>query len=304
MADNAVNGSRVAVAKTYKLFIGGAFPRSESGRTYSVNDVAGDFAANAAQASRKDARDAVVAARKAFGGWAGATAYNRGQVIYRVAEMMEGRRAQFIELLVTGEGSTARRAAAGVDAAIDRMVHYAGWTDKIAAVFGGANPVAGPYFSFSVPEPTGVVAAVAPQDDSLLGLISVLAPIITSGNSVVLVSSFARPLPAVAFAEVLATSDLPPGVVNILTGDAAEVMPHLAAHGDVNALDLTGCDDGLRTELGRAAAGTVKRVFVPTGPHTADFSRQPGTARLRAFLENKTVWHPTGAVALSGGSAY
>ncbi|MDQ6658343.1 MAG: aldehyde dehydrogenase family protein [Actinomycetota bacterium] len=305
MAKRAPDAARVTVAKTYKLYVGGTFPRSESGRTYRVNDIEGGFAANAAQATRKDARDAVVAARKAFGGWSAATAYNRGQVIYRIAEMLEGRRAQFVELLVSGEGLAAARAADRLDAAIDRLVHYAGWTDKIAAVFGAANPVAGPYFSFSIPEPTGVVAAVAPQDDSLLGLVSVLAPIITSGNSVVLVASTHRPLPAIAFAEVLATSDLPGGVVNVLTGDAAEVMPHLATHGDVNALDLTGCDTELRTELGRLAAGTVKRVFVPADKGGAShFGKQPGTARLRAFLENKTVWHPTGAVALSGGSGY
>jgi acyl-CoA reductase-like NAD-dependent aldehyde dehydrogenase len=303
-ASEKANISRVAVAKTYKLFIGGAFPRSESGRTYQVTDARGAFAANAAQGSRKDARDAVVAARKAFGGWAGATAYNRGQVIYRVAEMLEGRRAQFVELVAAGEGVDDRRAATAVDTAVDRLVHFAGWTDKIAAVFGGANPVAGPYFSFTVPEPTGVVAAVAPQQDSLLGLVSVMAPVITSGNSLVLIASTERPLPAMAFAEVLATSDLPGGVVNILTGDAAEVMPHLATHADVNALDLTGCDDDLRTELGKAASGTVKRVFVPSGRRSADFTRPPGTARLRAFLETKSVWHPTGAVALSGGSAY
>ncbi|WP_029138143.1 aldehyde dehydrogenase family protein [Nakamurella lactea] len=297
----AAAGERVAVAKTYKLFIGGAFPRSESGRTYQVTDAKGGFAANAAQGSRKDARDAVVAARKAFGTWAGSTAYNRGQVIYRIAEMLEGRRAQFVELVTAGEGLTTSTAAAAVDAAIDRLVHYAGWTDKIASVLGSANPVAGPYFSFSTPEPTGVVAAAAPQDDSFLGLVSVIAPIITSGNTAVVVSSAARPLPAIAFAEVLATADLPAGVVNLLTGDAAEIMPHLAAHGDVNALDLTGCDAELRAALERAAAGTVKRVFAGRQPN---FTAPPGTARLRAFLETKTVWHPTGAVALSGGGSY
>ena len=222
------SGDRLAVAKTYKLFVGGAFPRSESGRTYQVTDHAGVFLANAARGSRKDARDAVSAARKAFGGWSGATAYNKGQVIYRIAEMLEGRRAQFVELL---ESAGEKHATATVDASIDRIVHYAGWTDKLAAVFGGANPVAGPFFSFSTPEPTGVVAAVAPADDSLLGLVSVIAPIITSGNTVVVIASQRRPLPAVALAEVLATSDLPGGVVNILTGDPAEMMPHLAAHG-------------------------------------------------------------------------
>lgn len=292
----------VPVLKTYKLYIGGKFPRSESGRTYPVRGANGDFLANAAQASRKDARDAVVAARKAFGPWAGATAYNRGQVIYRIAEMLQGRRAQFIDLLVTAEGYGADAAARAVDASIDRLVHYAGWTDKIAAVFGSSNPVAGPYFSFSTPEPTGVVAAFAPQDDSLLGLVSVLAPIITSGNAAVVVTSEARPLPAVTLAEVIATSDVPGGVVNLLTGSAAELGTHLAEHADVNALDLTGTDGSLRTQLARDAAGTVKRVYVPKGE--PDFTRRPGTARLRAFLETKTVWHPTGAVSLAGGTSY
>lgn len=287
--------ARLAVAKTYKLFIGGAFPRSESGRTYQVTATDGTFLANAARGSRKDAREAVSAARKAFGGWAGATAYNRGQVTYRIAEMLEGRRAQFIELV---DSAGELDAAGTVDASIDRLVHYAGWTDKLAAVFGGANPVAGPFFSFSTPEATGVVAVVAPQDDSLLGLVSVIAPIITSGNTAVVIASQHRPLAAVALAEVLATSDLPSGVVNILTGDPAEIAPHLAAHGDVNALDLTGTQGELRTSLERAAAGTVKRVYAPASP---DFRKSPGTARLRAFMEMKTVWHPTGAVSLTGG---
>jgi len=289
--------SRLAVAKTYKLFIGGAFPRSESGRTFPVRKVDGTFLANAARGSRKDARDAVTAARKAFPGWAGGTAYNRGQVLYRIAEMLEGRRAQFIDLLqATGE----ENAGDTVNAAIDRIVHYAGWTDKLAAVFGSANPVAGPFFSFSTPEPTGVVAAIAPADP-LLGLVSVIAPIITSGNTVVVLASAQRPLAAIALAEVVATSDLPGGVVNILTGDPAEMAPHLAAHGDVNALDLTGADDDLRTSLERASAGTVKRVL---SPKQTDFVARPGTARLRAFLETKTVWHPTGAVSLAGGGGY
>jgi acyl-CoA reductase-like NAD-dependent aldehyde dehydrogenase len=291
----------VPVLKTYKLYIGGAFPRSESGRTYPVRDLRGGFAANAAQASRKDARDAVSAARKAFGGWSSATAYNRGQVIYRIAEMLQGRRVQFVELLVA-EGARRPSAERTVGAAIDRIVHYAGWTDKIAAVFGGANPVAGPYFSFSTPEPTGVVAAFAPADDSLLGLVGVVLPVITSGNTVVVVASQSRPLPAVTLAEVLATSDLPGGVVNVLTGDPAEIGPHLAAHGDVNALDLTGVDGDLRTALERAAAGTVKRVYAPT--HEPDFTSAPGTSRLRAFLEIKTVWHPSGPVSLAGGGQY
>jgi len=288
---------RVAVTKTYKLFVGGAFPRSESGRTYpATGGVGGSIRANVAQGSRKDARDAVIAARKAFGTWSRATAYNRGQVLYRVAEMLEGRRSEFVDLL--GGGPANDRV---VNAAIDRWVHYAGWTDKLASAFGSANPVAGPFFSFSTPEPTGVVVAVAPPDDPLLGLISVLAPIITSGNSCVLLASHAAPLAAVTLAEVLATSDVPGGVVNILTGDPLEMAPHLAAHADVNALDLTGVSPAARAELERAAAGTVKRVYSP-GPQ--DFLRPPGTARLRAFLEIKTVWHPTGAVSLAGGGGY
>lgn len=292
----------VPVLKTYKLFVGGKFPRSESGRTYPVRGPKGDFVANMSQASRKDARDAVVQARKGYAAWSKASAYNRGQVLYRVAEMLQGRRAQFVDLLVTVEGAKPKAAEKTVDAAIDRWVHFAGWTDKIAAVFGSSNPVSGPFFSFSTPEPTGVVAAFAPQDDSLLGLVSVLAPIITSGNAAVVVTSADKPLPAVTLAEVLATSDVPAGVVNMLTGDAAELGPHLASHADVNALDLTGTSGELRTELARAAAGTVKRVYTPRGE--PDFQAAPGTARLRAFLENKTVWHPTGAVSLAGGSAY
>lgn len=294
--------SRLDVRKTYKLYIGGKFPRSESGRSYAVQSASGDFLANASLGSRKDLRDAVVAARGAVKGWSGATAYNRGQVLYRVAEVLEGRRVQFVDEVGAAEGLTARAARAVVDAAVDRLVWYAGWTDKIAQVFGSSNPVAGPFFSFSTPEPTGVVAAFAPQDDSLLGLVSVIAPIITSGNTAVVVTSEARPLPAVTLAEVLATSDLPGGVVNILTGSAAELGTHLATHADINALDLTGVDGELRTALARDAAGTVKRVYTPHG--TPDFTQAPGTARLRAFLETKTVWHPTGAVSLAGSSGY
>ena len=290
--------SRIAVAKTYKLYVGGAFPRSESGRTYQVVDAKGGFLANAAQASRKDARDAVVAARKGFGPWSQATAYNRGQVIYRIAEMLEGRRADLAEVL---EQSGEKHGRAAVDASVDRLVHYAGWTDKIASVFGGANPVAGPFFAFSVPEPTGVVAAVAPQQDSLLGLVSVLGPILCSGNSCVVVAAQHRPLPAILLSEMLATSDVPGGAVNILTGSPAELLPWLADHADVNALDLTGATAEQRVDAERAAAGTVKRVF---SPRDEDFLAAPGTARIRAFLETKSVWHPTGAVSIGGGTAY
>ena len=284
---------RLAVAKTYKLYLGGKFPRSESGRTYQVHDSKGGFLANAAQASRKDVRDAVVAARKAFPGWAGATAYNRGQVLYRVAEMLEGRREQFIAEVAASEGSQAKRAQATVDAAIDRWVWYAGWTDKIATVLGAANPVAGPYFSFTVPEPTGVVGICAPQASSLLGLVSVLAPVIASGNTAVLLTSQDRPLPAITLSEVLATSDVPGGVVNVLTGRTAELAPWLASHADVNALDLTGAPEGILADLEQAAAGTVKRVLAVRGAEP-DWTRQPDVSRLRRFLETKSVWHPMG----------
>ncbi|GGS24792.1 aldehyde dehydrogenase family protein [Actinokineospora fastidiosa] len=282
---------RLTVSKTYKLYLGGAFPRSESGRTYPVTDARGRFLANAAQASRKDVREAVVAARAAFGKWSRATAYNRGQVLYRVAEMLEGRREQFCAEVAAGEGVPAKRAAALVDAAIDRWVWYAGWTDKVATVLGAANPVAGPYFSFSLPEPTGVVGVLAPQGSSLLGLVSVLAPVIATGNTAVVVTSQDRPLPAVTLAEVLATSDVPGGVVNVLTGHTAELAPWLAAHADVNAVDLVGAPQELRAELERAAAGSVKRVLRSAEP---DWTAEPGITRLRAFLETKTVWHPMG----------
>jgi acyl-CoA reductase-like NAD-dependent aldehyde dehydrogenase len=273
--------------------VGGAFPRSESGRTYEVTDAGGAFLANAAKASRKDARDAVLAARKSFGAWSGATAYNRGQVLYRVAEVMEGRRAQFIADVRDAEGVNKTAATEQVDAAIDRWVWYAGWTDKLAPVLGSANPVAGPYFNFSLPEPTGVVAAVAPQDSSLLGLVSVVGPIVASGNAVVVIASTARPIPAITLSEVLATSDVPGGTINILTGDAAEMMPWLATHADVNALDLTGITDrDVATSLERDAAGTVKRVR--RAAPDADWLAAPGLGALRAFVETKTVWHPLG----------
>ena len=281
---------RIGVRKTYKLYIGGAFPRSESGRSYPVSTPDGRFLANAAQASRKDARDAVVAARKAFGGWSSATAYNRGQVLYRVAELMEGRRAQFAAELAD---SGAAAAESEVDAAIDRWVWYAGWADKVTAVLGTANPVAGPYFDFSVPEPTGVVAVLAPQSSALLGLVSVLAPVVATGNTCVVVASAARPLPAVTLSEVLATSDVPGGVVNLLTGVTAELAPWLAAHRDVNAIDLTGADPAQAVELEQAAAENVKRVL-PAPAGEPDWTADPGIRRLSAFLETKTVWHPLG----------
>lgn len=275
---------RLTVPKTYKLAIGGAFPRSESGRTYEVRSAKGEFLANAAKASRKDARDAVVAARGAVKGWSGATAYNRGQVLYRVAEILEGRRAQFVDEIVAQEGVTAAAAGTQVDAAIDLWVWYAGWCDKYAQVTGNANPVAGPYFNISVPEPTGVVATVAPQDSALLGLVSVIAPALVAGNAVVVVASEQYPMSAISLAEVLATSDVPGGVVNVLTGSAAEVAPWLASHADVNALDLTGAGGLDWVDLEIAAADTLKRVLRPA-------SAEPSLDRITAFTETKTVWH-------------
>jgi acyl-CoA reductase-like NAD-dependent aldehyde dehydrogenase len=283
-------GARLAVRKTYKLFVGGAFPRSESGRSYPVHAQTGELLAYAAQASRKDLRDAVVAARGAFAAWSGATAYNRGQVLYRVAELMEGRAAQFAAEVARAEGLSAGEAGDAVAAAIDRWVWYAGWSDKVAQVAGAANPVAGPYFNFSVPEPVGVVVTLAPQDSSLLGLVSVLAPVIVTGNTAVVVASERRPLPSVALTEVLATSDVPPGVVNVLTGRAADLARVAADHMDVNAIDVTGAPPADRAVLERAAAGNLKRVF-----HDHErWADPPGTRRLLAALEIKTVWHPAG----------
>ncbi len=295
--------ARLAVRKTYKLYIGGKFPRSESGRTYEVFDAGKGhgFLANAAQASRKDVRDAVKAATGAQPAWAGATAYNRGQVLYRVGEMLEGRRDQFVTEVAQSEGLTRPKATAVVEAAIDRWVWYAGWSDKIAQVLGNLNPVAGPYFDISAPEPTGVVGVLAPQSSSLLGLVSVIAPAIVSGNTVVVLSSEERPLPAISFSEVLATSDVPGGVVNILTGRTAELAPWLASHREVRALDLAGAAAAAEVdwgELERAAADTVKRVVRPAGSGSdavePDWGPVPDLARLRSFLEIKTVWHPKG----------
>ncbi|MGW3288073.1 aldehyde dehydrogenase family protein [Streptomyces sp. NPDC001002] len=293
---------RLSVFKTYKLYVGGKFPRSESGRVYEVTDSKGKWLANAPQSSRKDARDAVVAARKAFGGWSGATAYNRGQVLYRVAEMLEGRKDQFVREVADAEGLSKAKAAAVVDATIDRWVWYAGWTDKIAQVVGGGNPVAGPFFNLSSPEPTGVVTVLAPQDSSFLGLVSVLAPVIATGNTAVVIASEKSPLPALSLGEVLATSDVPGGVVNVLSGRTAEIATPLAAHQDVNAIDLAGADDVLAKELEIAAADNLKRVLRPQPVDEVDWSAAPGLDRMTAFLETKTVWHPTGALGASGSS--
>ncbi len=277
----------IEVRRTAKLFIGGAFPRSESGRTYEVKSPEGKFIANAAQGSRKDARDAVTAARAIQPKWAGATAYNRGQILYRIAEMMEGRRAQFIDE-VSPWAKSAKKAEAEVDEAIDRWIWFAGWSDKIAMVVGSSNPVAGPFFNFSVPEPTGVVAAIAPSRPSLLGLVDTIAPIIVSGNTTVVIASEDAPMAAVTLGEVLATSDLPGGVINILTGSCAEVAPWLASHMDVNAIDLSGVEnEKVAAELEKAAAENLKRCLRPG-------TELDGLTRIKNWLELKTVWHPRG----------
>jgi acyl-CoA reductase-like NAD-dependent aldehyde dehydrogenase len=280
--------SRLSVPKTYKLFIGGAFPRSESGRTYEVTSPSGAFLANAAQASRKDARDAVVAARSGFPAWAGATSYNRGQVLYRIAEVLEGRRAQFIDEIAQNEGVSVSAAAAQVDESIDLWVWYAGWADKFVQVAGNANPVSGPFFNLSVPEPTGVVAIVAPQSSSLLGFVSAVAPALTAGNAVVVIASEQFPLSAISLSEVFATSDVPGGVINVLTGSPAEIAPWLASHADVNALDLVGAGGIEWIDLQIAAAETLKRVLPPAnGDDEVAYSLD----RIVALTETKTVWH-------------
>lgn len=278
--------SHLPIPKTYKLYIGGAFPRSESGRVYEVRTAKGAFLANAAKASRKDARDAVVAARAAFAGWSGATAYNRGQVLYRIAELLEGRRAQFVEELQLTDGITVSAALKQVEAAIDTWVWYAGWADKYVQVAGNGNAVSGPYFNISVPEPTGVVAIIAPEGQGLLGLVSVIAPALVAGNTVVVVASEASPLSAITLSEVLATSDVPGGVVNILTGSAVEIAPWLAGHADVNALDLAGAGALDWVDLQITAAETLKRVLPPEPGVPA-----PTLGRITFFTETKTVWH-------------
>ena len=282
---------RLPVKRTAKLFISGKFPRSESGRSYEVLAHDGRPLGYASQASRKDLRDAVVTARTAQPGWAGMTAYNRGQILYRVAELMEGRREQFRAELSDAGASDPDR---GVDAAIDRWVWYAGWCDKVHQALGATNPVAGPYFNFTIPEPTGVVGVVAPQDQSLLGLVSRLAPAIVSGNTVVAIASEAAPMPAISLAEVLATSDVPGGVVNLLTGSVTELVPWLAGHMDVNAIDATGVPADLMARVDELAAENVKRVH--RGPDADPFSAAAqGPYEITALMEFKTVWHPMGA---------
>jgi acyl-CoA reductase-like NAD-dependent aldehyde dehydrogenase len=291
---------RIDVRKTYKLYIGGAFPRSESGRSYVVHAADGSPIANACRASRKDLREAVRAARKAADGWADRTAMNRGQVLYRVAELMEGRRDQFVAEVAQAEGVREAKARELVARAIDRWVWYAGWADKISQVLGSANPVAAPYFNFTIPEPTGVVGVVAPEPSSLLGLVSRLAPPLVAGNAVVVIASETRPLPAITLTEVLATSDVPGGVINVLTGLKAELVPVMAGHVDVDAIDVWGVPEALRTEVELLAADNVKRLSRrPAGITDARFDWLDDRATERpewiaAFLEMKTVWHPIG----------
>jgi acyl-CoA reductase-like NAD-dependent aldehyde dehydrogenase len=292
--------ARIEVRKTYKLYVGGEFPRSESGRSYLVAAADGTPLANAVRASRKDLRDAVRAARKGFPGWSDRTAMNRGQILYRVAELMEGRREQFEAEVAQAEGLRADRARVVVERAIDRWVWYAGWADKIAQVLGASNPVAGDYFNFTIPEASGVAGVVAPEGSSLLGLVSRLAPPLVAGNGVVVLASESRPLPAITLTEVLATSDVPGGVVNVLTGRRKELVPVLAAHADVDAIDVWGVPEELRQETEAAAADSVKRLARrPRGVSDARFDWLDDAASQRpewiaAFLEMKTVWHPIG----------
>jgi acyl-CoA reductase-like NAD-dependent aldehyde dehydrogenase len=284
-----MSDGRLDVRKTYKLLINGAFPRSESGRSYEVAAASGEFLANVAQGSRKDLRDAVAAARSAQAKWWGSSAYNRGQVIYRLAEMAESRRDELAEHVALAEGLSTKKAQRSVDRAIDRMVWYAGWTDKIAQVFGGANPVAGPFFNFSLPTPSGVVGVVASQDSSLEGFIDeVLAPI-CAGNTVVVVASERRPTPSILIGEMTATSDFPAGVLNIVTGFTKELAAVLASHEDVDGIDLAGVDGDEASELSITAAASIKRVLRPSDRDTAATTR-----RLRAFIETSTVWHTIG----------
>ena len=281
---------RLDVKKTYKLFVGGKFPRSESGRTYKVKAHDGSHLANVALASRKDVRDSVVAARTAQPGWASASAYNRGQVLYRIAEMLEGRREQFVTEIRELTGASERHANQEVDAAIDSWVWHAGWSDKIDSVAGSMNPVAGPFFNISTNQPTGVVGAFAPQDSALVGFVNTIAPAIVSGNAIVVVTSETLSLPALSFGEVLATSDLPGGVVNILSGKETELSSWLVSHMDVNAVDLEGTSNPVELEI--EAAGTIKRVIRPSA-----YSRNDSKGSLQHILdlmEVKTVWHPKG----------
>ncbi|MBI3429868.1 MAG: aldehyde dehydrogenase family protein [Actinobacteria bacterium] len=278
---------RLEVRKTYKLYINGAFPRSESGRTYELRSEDGSFIANPCLASRKDLRDAVTAARAAQSGWANATAYNRGQILYRIAEMMDGRIDQFAREISLLDGISRKEAEMEVRAATDRWVWYAGWSDKLGAIAGATNPVSGPFYNFTIPEPLGVVGAIAPERKSLLGLIDAIAPVILSGNTVVALASTRAPLPAITLAEVIATSDLPKGVCNILTGKRGELAPWFASHMDIDGLDITGVEEpSLIAEIKVSGAQNLKRIH--------SFEGHPSPQRILAFMESKTIWHPIG----------
>jgi acyl-CoA reductase-like NAD-dependent aldehyde dehydrogenase len=277
---------RLDVKKTYKLFIDGAFPRSESGRTYEVKGAKGGFVANAALASRKDLRDAVVAARAAHGGWSGATAFNRGQILYRIAEMMEGRTSQFIDEILALEGLTPVAARKQVEQAIDLWVWYSGWCDKIGAIYGSTNAVSGSFYNFTVPESLGVVATFAPAKPSLLGAVQALAPVLAAGNSAILIASEKSPLSAITLSEVIGTSDVPKGVVNILTGSSAELAPWIGSHMDIDGVDASGLTAAQEKELRVAGADNLKRIF--------RFKDGQSPQRVLSFMENKTVWHPIG----------
>ena len=277
--------NRIDVKKTYKLFINGAFPRTESGRTYEVKSAKGVFIANPCVASRKDLKEAVVAARAAQPGWNKASAYNKGQILYRIAEMLEGRRAQFVDEIILTTGVTKLKADKEVTDCVDRLVWYAGWSDKLSSLSGALNPVAGPYYNFTVPESMGVIAAIAPETPSLLGLIDAIAPIIVGGNTVIVLASTKAPLSAMSFAEVIATSDVPAGVINILTGKKDEIAPWMASHMDIDGFDISGLLPKSHGAIRIAGAENLKRIF-------SFKSADPG--RILAFLENKTVWHPIG----------
>lgn len=277
--------NRIDVKKTYKLFINGAFPRTESGRTYEIKNSKGVFIANPCLASRKDLKDAVVAARAAQSGWNKASAYNKGQILYRIAEMLEGRRSQFVEEIVLVTGVTKAKAEKEVTESVDRLVWYAGWTDKLSSLSGALNPVAGPFYNFTIPESMGVIAAIAPETPSLLGLIDAIAPIIVGGNTVVILASTKAPLSAMSFAEVIATSDVPAGVINILTGKKEEIAPWMASHMDIDGLDISGLAPKSQGDIRIAGAENLKRIY-------SFNSADPG--RILAYLENKTVWHPIG----------
>jgi len=282
---------RLEVMKTYKLYINGAFPRTESGRSYEISAHNGEFLANACLASRKDLRDAVVAARAAQPGWAKATAYNRGQIMYRIAEMLEGRSDQFAQEISLQTGATAKASLQEVTDAVDLLVWYAGWSDKLTSLAGATNPVAGPFYNFTVPEALGVVGIIAPKDKPLFGFISAVAPVLVSGNTAVALASSSAPLSAISFAEVVATSDLPNGVLNILSGQQSELAPWFGSHMDIDGLDISGLPSDQHGAIKEAGVENLKRISA--FPNQIDMaSAEPG--RILAFMEAKTVWHPIG----------